>query len=95
MLTSDMAPAPKKIIGLYVGNKLCLKGYRNSSTLKSRCDHDGDCSQNLPADFSIGDDQYAAKELMTEIQVDPQSAVNVKHLTTDADSHAAEGISIA
>lgn len=80
------------IIGLHVTNKLCSRCSRTRKEGEDVCQHEGTCSANVPLSASIGDEYAAARTLMSEIRDEPESAVNIRYVTSDADSRAARGI---
>ena len=77
------------IVGVDVSNKLCAKCSRIRKDAEE-CTHDGTCSATLPLTASIGDEQASAKKLVQ--RWDSESALTIDYVTSDGDSHAAQGI---
>ena len=83
-----------EIIAVFTGNKLCTKCSRRIQKGENT-QHEGSCSANIAEDQTIGAEGLWAKKLMEQVLEDPETAVRIGYLTSDGDSHAADGISEA
>jgi hypothetical protein len=81
------------IIALNLFNKLCLLGVRGREKQAICPPHEGECSQTLHHDESIGDEKRASQVIMQSILSDENSAVKPRYTTSDLDSHSVQGIS--
>lgn len=80
----------KKVIGLFLGNKLCCVASRmRGKGIEVVCpNHEGVCTANIAEDASIGNEAAYTKECATEVL----DYLKISHLTTDGDSKAVQGV---
>ncbi len=60
---------------MHVANKLCARCSRTRKGAEEVCEHEGNCTANLPMSASIGDEHAAAKTMVEGMQSDQESAV--------------------